>query len=59
MNNLSYIKFSYHFFVFLLLCYVVFFIKINIYIKIVLFIIALLHLYDCWWFFNYTGYAPI
>jgi len=59
MTYLAYIKFSYHFFVFLLLGYIALFLKINIYIKVLLFTIAFIHLYDSWWFLKYTGNAPI
>ena len=59
INLISNIKFFYHFLVFLLLLYIVFIIKINDFIKFFLLIIAFFHLYDSWWFANYTDNAPI
>ena len=59
MNIVSTIKFSYHLFVFLFLLYLAFFFHLPTYIRNILFIIAFIHLYDCWWFYNYTGNAPI
>lgn len=59
MSIISTIKFSYHLFVFFFLFYVAFFFHLPIYVRNILIIIAFIHLYDCWWFYKYTGNAPI
>lgn len=59
MNIITTIKFSYHLFVFIFLLYVAFFFYFPSYVKNLLIIIALIHGYDCWWFYKYTGNAPI
>ena len=52
------IKFSFHFLTFLLLIYLIITLT-NVYIRSLLFIIALAHLYDSWWFLNSDNNAPI
>ena len=59
MNIVSTIKFSYHLFVFFFLLYVAFFFHLPAFARNILIIITLFHLYDCWWFYKYTGNAPI
>ena len=59
MTIISTIKFSYHLFVFLFLLYIAFFFQFPIYIRNIIIVIALIHLYDCVWFYKYTGNAPI
>ena len=56
---LSYIKFSYHFVVFIFLCFVALFFHLPQYISTILIVLALVHLYDCWWFYHNAGDAPI
>jgi hypothetical protein len=54
------VKICYHFLTAILLLYlIVVYKKINIFIKILLFLIAIVHLYDTLWFLNYNGNAPI
>ena len=59
MNVHKIIKISYHLFVFFFLEYLLFFYHFPMYIHYILFILSLVHLYDVWWFYNYTGNAPI
>lgn len=57
-SNNQIIKFSYHLFASLFLLYLSFK-NLNIIFKIILIILSLIHLYDCWWFYNNDGSAPI
>ena len=59
MNQNQIIKSSYHLFAFLFLVKLAFTLKTNIYIKLGLIFIAIIHAYDVWWFFNNTSNAPI
>ena len=61
MTIISSIKLTYHLFCFLFLFYIAFFFNLphSKYIKIILIIISFIHLYDCLWFYNNTGNAPI
>jgi hypothetical protein len=59
MSIISIIKFSYHLFVCLFLLFLIFVYNIPFIVKLFLCIISLIHLYDCWFFYYYTGYAPI
>ena len=59
MTIISIIKFSYHLFVFSFLLYIAFFYLFPTFIRNIIIVIALIHLYDCWWFYKYTGNAPI
>jgi hypothetical protein len=58
MDSINLIKALYHFFAFILLAYVSF-ISTNIVINYFLRIIALIHLYDTWWFLTQNKLAPI
>ena len=59
MNQNQIIKSFYHFVASVLILYVVFYVKINIVLKVLLFFIAIFHLYDVWWFYNNDGNVPI
>ena len=60
MTSNQIFKSSYHLFAAILLLYIVFyFTKLNIFLKVLLFLVAFFHLYDVWWFYNNDGNAPI
>ena len=53
-------KSIYHLFATIFLLYLAFFIiKHNLYIKIILCLLAFFHAYDTWWFLTNDGNAPI
>ena len=56
MNIISTIKFSYHLFCFFFLLYLALSFNLP---RNILIIIAFIHAYDCWWFYNNIGNAPI
>jgi len=59
-SNNQIIKFSYHLFVAIILLYLAFnVVNIHLILKLLLVIFALIHLYDCWWFYNHHKNAPI
>ena len=54
------VKSSYHFLAAFLILYIIFkIIKSHFILKSLLFLIAVFHLYDVWWFLNNDGNAPI
>jgi hypothetical protein len=64
MDSYQLMKSAFHFLSFLVLFYLIFIIKsLSLLYKILILIIALVHLYDSWWFiYKYTPeqiYAPI
>ena len=60
MNQNQIFKSSYHLLAALLLIYIVFnFIKLHVFLKVMLLIVIVSHLYDVWWFYNNDGNAPI
>lgn len=54
------VKFTYHFSAFLFLLCLAYYVKdLSIYSRSGLLFIAAFHLYDSWWFYEYTVNAPI
>lgn len=54
------VKFVYHFIAFLFLVYLAYYVKdLSVYGRSGLVFIAAFHLYDTWWFYEYTVNAPI
>jgi len=49
---ISYIKFSYHLFVFIFLFFVSLVYHLPQFVKTILVVFSLVNLYDCWWFYN-------
>lgn len=58
MNQNQIFKSSYHLLAALLLIYILF-IKLHLFLKVLLLIVIASHLYDVWWFYNNDGNAPI
>ena len=55
---INYIKFSYHLFVFIFLCFVAFVYNLPSFVRTILVVFGLINLYDCWWIYNNMGDMP-
>ena len=53
------LQFYYHLFCSLFLLYLSFFSCLNCLMRSILCYIALIHIYDCWWFYQYDSDSPI
>jgi hypothetical protein len=59
MTENQIVKSLYHAFAFIFLCSLIFMVRLSTLQKIAVLFIAIFHLYDTYWFFNYTSNAPI
>jgi hypothetical protein len=55
---INYIKFAYHFLVFISLIFIALVYHLPHSAKTLLVVFGLVNLYDCWWFYNNMGDGP-